>query len=159
MQVEIQPSKREKIAEQKARRRAEEAERRRNMVQNRRHLWEQNRWRAEEEWREWAEARSWHQYDAIKQKQDTEYEERCTAEKERCKKMGLPEPTLPPRPSLPPPPPRVNNSRFLCPGQDEFLMVQKQTMVSPKEEHLEALQGREIATVVNSSLLFEYADT
>ena len=138
-QVEIQPSKREKIAEQKARRRAEETERRRNMVESRRHIWEQSRWRAEEvtgcmsyyfsiheigilfkkrrfwqiwfrewcalnmtlfkyligvlwhqllqEWHEWAEARNWQQYEALKQKQSAEYEERVKLEKDHCKKV------------------------------------------------------------------------
>ena len=89
LQVEIQPSKREKIAEQKARRRAEEAERRRNMVESRRHIWEQSRWRAEEEWHEWAEARSWHQYESLKQKQAADYEDMVTKEKEHCKKVAL----------------------------------------------------------------------
>ena len=58
--------------------------------------------------------------------------------------MGLPEPTLPPRPHIPPPPPRQNNARFICPGIDEFLMIQKQSMVSPKEEHLDTLQGKNL---------------
>ena len=42
----------------------------------------------EEEWREWAEARSWHQYEAMRKQQDKAYEQRCAAEKEHCKKVG-----------------------------------------------------------------------
>lgn len=139
LKVDIQPSKREKLVEQKARRKIEEAERRKNMAENRRHVWEQHRWRVEEEWREWAEARSWHQYEAMRKQQDKAYEQRCAAEKEHCKKNGLPMPPTPPRPNLPPPPPSMDNGRFICPGLDEFLMMQKQNMVSPGEEQLEAL--------------------
>ena len=42
--MDIQPSKREKLVEQKARRKIEEAERRKNMAENRRHVWEQHRY-------------------------------------------------------------------------------------------------------------------
>ena len=55
---------------------------------------------------------------------------------------GLPMPPTPPRPNLPPPPPSMDNGRFICPGLDEFLMMQKQNMVSPGEEQLEALHGQ-----------------
>ena len=86
-QVDIQPSKREKLAEQRNRRRQEDMERRRNMMENRRSMWDQSRWRAEEEWMEWNDAYYWHHYDGPKAQKDKEYEEMCNAEKEKAKKV------------------------------------------------------------------------
>ena len=86
-QVDIQPSKREKLAEQRNRRRQEDMERRRNMMENRRSMWDQSRWRVEEEWMEWKDAYYWHHYDGLKAQNDKEYEEMCNAEKERAKKV------------------------------------------------------------------------